>query len=77
MRRFILALLLSVAALPACKDSGTTFTFDAGSSSDAPKSDAGGADSAGSSDATPDGAIGDGATADGAGDVTLSAEEKR
>jgi hypothetical protein len=56
MRRFILAFLLGAAALSACKDSGTTFTFDAGSTPDAPKSDGGGSDGGGSDGGGSDGA---------------------
>src|SRR6266700_4554367 len=68
MRRLIvvfdLALLLGAAAMPACKDSGTTFTFDAGSDSgssgDGPKGDGGGGDGSGDKGSTtPDTATAD------------------
>jgi hypothetical protein len=78
MRRLFFVLLLGAAA-PACKDSGTTFTFDSGTVIDAPKTaDGGGGDGASSDARTPsdvatpsDAASSDGgeAGADAGGDV--------
>jgi hypothetical protein len=54
MRRLFFVLLLGAAA-PACKDTGTTFTFDSGAIIDAPRTDGGGGDGASSDGhATPD-----------------------